>query len=120
MRVLLVEDEPTLARSIELMLRSETFDNGVLHLVYGPVETAPDGTYEVVFEACIGCSICEEVCPVEACITMVNELEFDNNDSHYELSKADPEGYKQLLLSHGVPVGNGKAAEAVAVGEEVE
>ena len=67
-------------------------------------EVTPDGTYEVVFEACIGCSICEEVCPVEHCITMVNELEFDNNDSHYEMSKADPAGYKQLLKSFGVPV----------------
>jgi pyruvate ferredoxin oxidoreductase delta subunit len=80
-------------------------------------EVTPDGTYEVVFEACIGCSICEEVCPVEDCITMVNELEFDNNDSHYEMSKADPEGYKKLLQSHGIPVGNGKAD--AAVGEEV-
>ena len=78
-------------------------------------EVTPDGTYEVVFEACIGCSICEEVCPVEDCITMVNELNFDNNDSHYEMSVKDPEGYKQLLRSHGIPVGakpSGGAADA--------
>ena len=34
-------------------------------------EVTPEGTYEVVYEACIGCSICEEVCPVPDCITMV-------------------------------------------------
>ena len=83
-------------------------------------EVTPDGTYEVVFEACIGCSICEEVCPVEHCITMVNELEFDNNDSHYEMSVNDPAGYKQLLTSHGIPVGaKAKNGAAASVGEEV-
>jgi pyruvate ferredoxin oxidoreductase delta subunit len=67
-------------------------------------EVTPEGTYEVVYEACIGCSICEEVCPVENCITMVNELEFGNNDSMYVMAKQDPEGYKQLLRSHGITV----------------
>lgn len=67
-------------------------------------EITPDGTYEVVYEACIGCGICEEVCPVEHCITMVNELGFDNNDSLYAMYKRDPEGYKQLLARHGIPI----------------
>lgn len=66
-------------------------------------EITPEGTYEVVYEACIGCSICEEVCPVENCITMVNELEFSDNDSLYVKYKNDPAGYKQLLNSHGIP-----------------
>ncbi|HYU18700.1 MAG TPA: 4Fe-4S dicluster-binding protein [Chloroflexota bacterium] len=70
-------------------------------------EVTPDGTYEVVYEACIGCSICEEVCPVENCIKMVNELEFDHNDSLYEMSKADPDGYRKLLEKHGFPVAEG-------------
>jgi pyruvate ferredoxin oxidoreductase delta subunit len=48
-------------------------------------EVTPEGTYEVIYEACIGCSICADVCPVPDCITMVNELAFDNNDNLYPL-----------------------------------
>ena len=60
--------------------------------------------YEVVYEACIGCSICEEVCPVPDCITMHNELEFDHNDSLYALYKQDPDAYRALLEKHGIPL----------------
>jgi len=67
-------------------------------------EVTPEGTYEVVYEACIGCSICEDVCPVADCITMVNELEFDNNDSLYTMFKQDPEAYRGFLQKHGVPL----------------
>jgi pyruvate ferredoxin oxidoreductase delta subunit len=66
-------------------------------------EVTPEGTYEVVYEACIGCSICEEVCPVENCITMVNELEFENNDSLYVTYKNDPGAYKKMMNSFGIP-----------------
>lgn len=66
-------------------------------------EVTPEGTFEVVYEACIGCSICEEACPVENCITMVNELEFKDNDSLYTVYKNDPEAYKKILNSHGIP-----------------
>lgn len=76
-------------------------------------EVTPDGTYEVVYEACIGCSICAEVCPVEHCITMVDELKFDTNDSLYQMFKADPEGYRRLLASLGIPTG-GQASGAAA------
>jgi pyruvate ferredoxin oxidoreductase delta subunit len=67
-------------------------------------EVTPEGTYEVVYEACIGCSICEEVCPVPDCITMVNELEFDTNDNLYPLYQRDPEAYRALLQKHGIPL----------------
>ena len=67
-------------------------------------EVTPEGTYEVVYEACIGCSVCEEVCPVPDCIKMVNELEFDNNDSLYALYKSNPEEYSALLEKHGIPL----------------
>jgi pyruvate ferredoxin oxidoreductase delta subunit len=67
-------------------------------------EVTPEGTYEVVYEACIGCSICEEVCPVPDCIAMVNELEFDDNDSLYTLYKSDPEAYRALLQKHNIPL----------------
>ena len=67
-------------------------------------EVTPEGTYEVVYEACIGCSICEEVCPVPDCITMHNELEFEDNDSLYTLYKSNPDQYRALLEKHGVPL----------------
>jgi pyruvate ferredoxin oxidoreductase delta subunit len=65
-------------------------------------EVTPEGTYEVVYEACIGCSICEEVCPVPDCITMVHELSFDNNDNLYPFYQKDPEGYRAFLQEHGI------------------
>jgi pyruvate ferredoxin oxidoreductase delta subunit len=67
-------------------------------------EVTPEGTYEVVYEACIGCSICEEVCPVPDCIVMVNELAFDDNDSLYTLYKSDPAAYRALLEKHNIPL----------------
>ena len=67
-------------------------------------EVTPEGSYEVVYEACIGCSICEEVCPVPDCITMVNELEFDNNDNLYPLYQLNPDAYRGLLTKHNIPL----------------
>ena len=38
---------PLLATPVPLrLISSETFTSGVLNLVYGPAETAADGTYE--------------------------------------------------------------------------
>jgi pyruvate ferredoxin oxidoreductase delta subunit len=65
-------------------------------------EVTPEGTYEVVYEACIGCSICEEVCPVPDCITMINELEFVGNENLYPLYQRDPDAYRALLQQHGI------------------
>lgn len=67
-------------------------------------EVTPQGTYEVEYEACIGCSICEDVCPVADCITMVSELEFDDNASLYKLYAEDPSAYRALLQKHGIPL----------------
>jgi pyruvate ferredoxin oxidoreductase delta subunit len=67
-------------------------------------EVTPEGTYEVVYEACIGCSICADVCPVPDCIVMVNELEFATNDNLYPLYVSDREAYNALLEQHGVPL----------------
>jgi dihydrofolate reductase len=33
------------------LIRSETFKTGVLYLVYGPAESAPEGTYEDAVKA---------------------------------------------------------------------
>jgi pyruvate ferredoxin oxidoreductase delta subunit len=67
-------------------------------------EVTPEGTYEVVYEACIGCSICEEVCPVPDCVTMVNELDFADNENLYPLYERDPDAYRALLQKHGIPL----------------
>ncbi len=67
-------------------------------------EVTPEGTYEVVYEACIGCSVCADVCPVPDCITMVNELEFPNNNNLYPVYQADPEVYRAVLTQHGIPL----------------
>jgi pyruvate ferredoxin oxidoreductase delta subunit len=67
-------------------------------------EVTPEGTYEVVYEACIGCSICAEVCPVPDCVTMVNELQFDNNDQLYPLYQQNRAAYNQFLEKHGIPL----------------
>jgi pyruvate ferredoxin oxidoreductase delta subunit len=67
-------------------------------------EVTPEGTYEVVYEACIGCSICAEVCPVPDCITMVNELQFENNDNLYSLYQQNRDEYNQFLEKHGIPL----------------
>jgi pyruvate ferredoxin oxidoreductase delta subunit len=67
-------------------------------------EVTPQGTYEVVYEACIGCSVCAEVCPVPDCVTMVNELSFGSNDNLFPMYEADPEAYRALLTQHGIPL----------------
>ena len=65
-------------------------------------EVTPEGTYEVVYEACIGCGVCAEVCPVPDCVTMHDELTFPNNNSLYELYTRDPKAYRRLLEEHAV------------------
>ena len=45
-------------------------------------------------ESCCGCGICEAVCPVENCITMVNEAAFDDNASQWDMWRKDKGGYR--------------------------
>ena len=44
-------------------------------------------------EACCGCGVCEAVCPEANCITMVNEAEFRDNASQWEMWRKDGDGY---------------------------
>jgi len=60
-------------------------------------DVTPDGTYEANFESCCGCGVCEAVCPVKDCISMVNETEFTDNKSQWEAFKKDQEAYLKWL-----------------------
>jgi len=57
-------------------------------------DVTPDGLYDVNMEACCGCGVCEAVCPVDDCITMVNESAFTDNGSQWAMWKANKETYK--------------------------
>jgi pyruvate ferredoxin oxidoreductase delta subunit len=60
-------------------------------------DVTPDGTYDTNMESCCGCGVCEAVCPVNDCISMVNETEFTDNKSQWEAFKKDQEGYLKWL-----------------------
>ncbi|MDI3318013.1 MAG: (4Fe-4S)-binding protein [Bacillota bacterium] len=60
-------------------------------------ELTPEGTYRVEYEACCGCGICAEVCPVDDCIVMVDELAFDDNHDLYADWKADKAAYARFF-----------------------
>ena len=57
-------------------------------------DPTPDGFYDVEYEYCVGCGKCAEICPVQECIVMVDELAFGDNASPWEHWKADPSGYE--------------------------
>ncbi|MDP2621379.1 MAG: hypothetical protein Q8P46_14610 [Hyphomicrobiales bacterium] len=60
-------------------------------------DITPDGLYDANMEACCGCGVCEAVCPVEHCVTMVNEEAFDDNASQWEMWVKDNKGYAGWL-----------------------
>jgi pyruvate ferredoxin oxidoreductase delta subunit len=60
-------------------------------------DVTPDGYYDANMEACCGCGVCEAVCPVEHCITMVNEKAFGDNASQWEMWRKDKDGYKKWV-----------------------
>jgi len=63
----------------------------------GSFDVAPDGTYDVDLEACCGCGICEAVCPVKNCISMVSESEFHDNDRQWASFRKDRDAYLKWL-----------------------
>jgi pyruvate ferredoxin oxidoreductase delta subunit len=60
-------------------------------------DVTPDGTYDANLTACCGCGICEAVCPVKDCVTMVNESQFHDNDSQWVAFKKDKDAYLAWL-----------------------
>ncbi|MCH9018801.1 MAG: (4Fe-4S)-binding protein [Proteobacteria bacterium] len=63
-------------------------------------DITPDGFYDANMEACCGCGVCEAVCPVKDCVTMVNEEAFEDNDSQWEMWTKDKEGYLAWLTKN--------------------
>ncbi len=57
-------------------------------------DVTPDGYYDANMQACCGCGVCEAVCPVENCITMVNEAVFADNASQWAMWRENKESYK--------------------------
>src|SRR5919106_904880 len=61
-------------------------------------DVMPDGTFDANMESCCGCGVCEAVCPVEHCITMVNESVFEDNASQWDMWRKDKTAYKTWLI----------------------
>ena len=62
-------------------------------------DVTPDGLYDANMEACCGCGVCEAVCPVPDCVTMVNEARFDDNGSQWQAWQRDNGAYKRWMAS---------------------
>ncbi len=60
-------------------------------------DVTPEGLYDANMDACCGCAVCEAVCPVPDCVVMVNEAEFNDNNSQYEHWTRDKDGYHQWM-----------------------
>ena len=60
-------------------------------------DVTSDGLYDANMEACCGCGVCEAVCPVPDCVTMVSEAEFTGNDSQWDAWTADKDGYNKWM-----------------------
>jgi len=52
-----------------------------------------DGLYDIAFEYCTGCGKCAQICPVQECIVMVDELQFADNSSPWEAYTQNRENY---------------------------
>jgi pyruvate ferredoxin oxidoreductase delta subunit len=89
-------------------------------------DVTPESLYDANMEACCGCGVCEAVCPVDNCVTMVNESAFHDNASQWEMWRKDKNAYQAWLKektankatvgrSHGFRY-RGQYAEELAAG----
>ena len=60
-------------------------------------DVTPEGLYDANMEACCGCGVCEAVCPVPNCVTMVNEVHFSDNSSQWQSWRKNKDSYKSWL-----------------------
>ncbi|HTQ87315.1 MAG TPA: 4Fe-4S dicluster-binding protein [Candidatus Solibacter sp.] len=60
-------------------------------------DVTPEGLYDANMEACCGCGVCEAVCPVKDCVTMINEVSFKDNSSQWEAWRKNKDTYKTWL-----------------------
>jgi pyruvate ferredoxin oxidoreductase delta subunit len=79
-------------------------------------EVTPEGHYEVVYTACIGCGICAQVCPVKDCIVMVDELKFTDNKDKWQDWKKDRPAYNNWFEKMSGVSADPKGAAAQAAG----
>ena len=70
-----------------------------LHCPDSCFDVTPDGLYDANMEACCGCGVCDDVCPVPDCVTMVNESEFNDNSGQWEHWNRDKEGYREWMTA---------------------
>jgi pyruvate ferredoxin oxidoreductase delta subunit len=68
-----------------------------LHCPDSCFDVTPEGLYDANMLSCCGCGVCEAVCPVKDCVTMVNEVAFPDNSSQWEAWRKDKDGYKKWL-----------------------
>jgi pyruvate ferredoxin oxidoreductase delta subunit len=61
-------------------------------------DVTPDKLYDANMLACCGCGVCEAICPVEKCVTMVNETAFQDNASQWAAWRKNPGEYKSWLV----------------------
>ncbi|MCA1825638.1 MAG: 4Fe-4S dicluster-binding protein [Myxococcales bacterium] len=62
-------------------------------------DVTPEKLYDANMAACCGCGVCEAICPVEKCITMVNETAFTDNASQWQAFRKDAPAYKSWLVT---------------------
>jgi pyruvate ferredoxin oxidoreductase delta subunit len=58
-----------------------------------------EGYYDVNYEYCTGCGRCADVCPVDDCIVMVNEMNLTSNESFYNQYLKNPSSYVEEIES---------------------